>query len=584
MPRDGLSQYAPPPGTNGITNYTIESTKYNGFVADVTQDLNLPRPIVAGGTGANNAHDALINLHGEEALQHVTNYDSFPFVSGSFASDAGATSAPNANAFAGICYVHTNPAFMALEAREVLGSGTGRLYVREMQSGVWQAWKQQAGSAADLDAAYVNVTGDQMTGNLTIANPAGANLALSKGVGAFTNTIYGMVAGVPRWSIDLGDTAPESGSNAGSDFYIRRMNDAGAQLSVPLGINRATGAMTISGTITMTGALTVAGAFIAAQIATTAPAITSGSSGTTGAYYFGNSGTKVLNYDGTTFNFNGGPLIVNSDITSYRTGAPTTGYNYFGNSGTKYLGYDGTAYTLVGGILNAPGLTSSGNIIGNGSSGIFSAQNANPNIGYYFFGLNGTKYLTYDGTNFSLVGGPLNSGAHNINSGKLTLLSPSGSTVPVGYAFGISYGGNTEFGIGMRAVSDATGYLAVAFINSAGSTVGSIGCTNAATTYNTASSAELKEDLKTFDAGNIIDQTDVYDFKWKASSERAYGVIAQQAVEVYPTAVTHTINPQNKDEEFWGVDYSRYVPVLLQELKALRARVALLEGAAARPA
>jgi hypothetical protein len=108
--------------------------------------------------------------------------------------------------------------------------------------------------------------------------------------------------------------------------------------------------------------------------------------------------------------------------------------------------------------------------------------------------------------------------------------------------------------------------------------VGAISCTNASTTYGTSSSAELKEDLKSFDAGNIIDQTNVYDFKWKSSSERAYGVIAQQAVEVYPTAVVHTINPENKDDEFWGVDYSKYVPVLLQELKALRARVAQLEG------
>jgi len=98
------------------------------------------------------------------------------------------------------------------------------------------------------------------------------------------------------------------------------------------------------------------------------------------------------------------------------------------------------------------------------------------------------------------------------------------------------------------------------------------------TTYSTSSSAELKEDLKTFDAGNIVDNTDVYDFRWKSTGERAYGVIAQQAVEVYPTAVTHTINPADKDDEFWGVDYSKYVPVLLQELKALRARVAQLEG------
>jgi hypothetical protein len=100
----------------------------------------------------------------------------------------------------------------------------------------------------------------------------------------------------------------------------------------------------------------------------------------------------------------------------------------------------------------------------------------------------------------------------------------------------------------------------------------------ASVAFNTTSSAELKEDLKSFDAGSIIDQTNVYDFKWKSAAERGFGVLAQQAIEVYPTAVTHLVNPEGDKEEYWGVDYSKYVPVLLQELKALRTRVAQLEG------
>jgi len=56
-------------------------------------------------------------------------------------------------------------------------------------------------------------------------------------------------------------------------------------------------------------------------------------------------------------------------------------------------------------------------------------------------------------------------------------------------------------------------------------------------------------------------------------------MIAQQAIEVYPTAVYHAEKDEkNARDEWWGVDYSKYVPVLLQELKALRARVAQLEG------
>jgi len=62
MPRDGSGIYTRPPGTNAVADTTIESTKYNANVADVETDLNAPRPIIAGGTGANNAIDAANNL------------------------------------------------------------------------------------------------------------------------------------------------------------------------------------------------------------------------------------------------------------------------------------------------------------------------------------------------------------------------------------------------------------------------------------------------------------------------------------------------------------------------------------------
>jgi hypothetical protein len=122
-------------------------------------------------------------------------------------------------------------------------------------------------------------------------------------------------------------------------------------------------------------------------------------------------------------------------------------------------------------------------------------------------------------------------------------------------------------------VGAATGIAAYFTQGTINNTVGAINLTATTTSYVTSSSAELKEDLQSFDAGRIIDDTEVYDFKWKDADERSYGVLAQQAVEIYPQAVTHV-----EEEDFWGVDYSKYVPVILQELKALRARVAELEG------
>ena len=106
-------------------------------------------------------------------------------------------------------------------------------------------------------------------------------------------------------------------------------------------------------------------------------------------------------------------------------------------------------------------------------------------------------------------------------------------------------------------------------------TCGSISVADATTTtYNTTSDDRLKEDAQAFDAASIIDATNVYNFAWKESGIRAYGVIAQEAQEVFPDAVFH-----DEEKDWWGVDYSKYVPLLLNEIKALRARVAALEGA-----
>src|SRR5215831_1689825 len=71
MPRDPSGVYSIPPGTHGITNTTISSSAYNAYVDDVAQDLNIPRPIVAGGTGASTASAALANLGGMNAAGGV---------------------------------------------------------------------------------------------------------------------------------------------------------------------------------------------------------------------------------------------------------------------------------------------------------------------------------------------------------------------------------------------------------------------------------------------------------------------------------------------------------------------------------
>jgi len=103
---------------------------------------------------------------------------------------------------------------------------------------------------------------------------------------------------------------------------------------------------------------------------------------------------------------------------------------------------------------------------------------------------------------------------------------------------------------------------------------GNISVNGATATFNSGSDVRLKRDEHNdFDAGPILDAIQVYDFAWTTTDERAYGVMAQECNDVFPDAVHY-----DEEEDWWGVDYSKFVPLLLQEIKALRLRVAALEA------
>ncbi|EEX09632.1 hypothetical protein SL1157_1676 [Ruegeria lacuscaerulensis ITI-1157] len=108
-------------------------------------------------------------------------------------------------------------------------------------------------------------------------------------------------------------------------------------------------------------------------------------------------------------------------------------------------------------------------------------------------------------------------------------------------------------------------------------TVGAIRYDGTNTVFQTTSDRALKENIAPAgDAGAIIDALEVVQHDWIANgAHTSFGVIAQDVHEVFPDAVS----PASEDTEFWMVDYSRFTPLLLQEVKALRRRVAALEAA-----
>ena len=101
------------------------------------------------------------------------------------------------------------------------------------------ATKDYADTKMPLDGS-VPITGDVIIRNddptLTLDGKPG-----------FENSIYGDKNGKHRWKIILGDSAAETGGNAGSDFLLQSFADDGAYLSTAFYGLRATGLMTVKG-------------------------------------------------------------------------------------------------------------------------------------------------------------------------------------------------------------------------------------------------------------------------------------------------------------------------------------------------
>jgi hypothetical protein len=365
MPRDGANIYTLP-FPDVVTDTTIASPVYNGFTHDVAQDLNAPRPIVAGGTGATSADGALTSMGAEKAQQQVTNFDSHVWLPGSFYSTATATGEPvDGHAFSGVAYINealTNPptnANVTVEARDLT---TGLLWIRRKVANVWGSWALDTAATDAAIATKVAKAGDTMTGPLTVNSTIGASGTITSSGTVQGATVVGGVGGVwaqasaSTGTYQFGTSGGKYLTYNGSDFFFN-----GGGLNAP----------------------SVVGGSVWTQ-----------ASASTGTYYFGTSGSKYLTYDGTSFTLNGGQLIVNSNMAAagniQSITSPTTGACFFGSSGSQYLTYDGTNY-LFGG---------SGQVLCPGNvqlAGVIVLNYGAANGGTLFFGNNGTQSLNANG-------------------------------------------------------------------------------------------------------------------------------------------------------------------------------------------
>lgn len=149
---------------------------------------------------------------------------------------------------------------------------------------------------------------------------------------------------------------------------------------------------------------------------------------------------------------------------------------------------------------------------------------------------------------------------------------------------------DTGYGLCLRSLAGAGTTLAINFQNAAGTSVGNITSTMSNTAFNTSSDVRLKHDAHPFEDGReIIDQLPIHQFRWADDSE-GIGVMAQEVADIFPQAVTPGRgDPDDDDFMPWGVDYSKFVPLLIQavqdafeQIDNLKKEIAALKKARAK--
>jgi hypothetical protein len=379
---------------------------------------------------------------------------------------------------------------------------------------------QVAGGAGIANG--LTVTGGSLA---TLSNPGSAGIYLGQNSGWAQLKLNGTVA-TNSGIIDF--TAP------GVTDYLARIIYQHSTKNLQLAVSDASGSVAVTNTTASssptTGALTVGGGIGANGV------VFAG-----GGFYVNNSSNYVIS-DGTNciLRTGGGFYIQNL--------AGSVNYGVFSNTG-----------------LNVPGGISCASFTASGGT-ISASAGGYPNVSYSVAGAKTWVAGAWPDGSFNIynqtdnVFGLMLNQYGNLNFGP----GAAGGIVAI-----LNVGG--FYGYTFRGTSDPS--YACIFYSAANTQVGYIQVGASSTGYATTSDGRLKDDLQPFDAGPIIDATMVYDFRWKETGERAHGVIAQEAVEVFAEAVTH-----NEEFDVFGVDYSKFVPLLLQEIKDLRARVAQLEA------
>jgi hypothetical protein len=114
------------------------------------------------------------------------------------------------------------------------------------------SWNTRSGAVTMTLADVTGVGGAPINSPTFTGTPTGPTFVINDPAGQ-SRSLIGQTSGLTRWSVTVGNSTAESGSNAGSDFVIGRYNDTGAFVENPVTINRANGQINVQNSLSVNG-------------------------------------------------------------------------------------------------------------------------------------------------------------------------------------------------------------------------------------------------------------------------------------------------------------------------------------------